>query len=491
MTTPDLQPQPLPFSPVKQDALVGHLLCGDKFFMQARDLITPDLLVDPWSAKLWTSALAFAALWKRPPTESELRESSSISSMEQGARNKIYVKITQCKDAVKRFGLEPLRAELDDWIHGAIYRRAVETSATLYNKGKFKEAFEEMRSGARSIDNVSFTETPEVDFSNGVGFLSQQKEDISKAMTFGVSAMDKLLLEGGNGGSLLPGDMTVLLAPTNIGKTTCMVTIARHNILRGKSVLFLTHEGRPTDISEKIWRSVMKVDNRTLYEMQTTTEGQQKIANATRYLSRFFTYLPIHRPSLTVEELEGVIRRLDERRRAKYGSGYDLIVDDYPAKLTCQMASKGNMQRRQKDEYVYDYLNRLASEMGFHCLTAIQGNRESSKINRREAGTEDRLLTPEDVAESFGAMMVATNVITINRDPIAIADGRVTYYIGKSRSSETGWAVVCRSDYRRATTHSDDLGATWYRGQGTMSDKINALLEQHKGQAIPEHHWGF
>lgn len=822
----ELPQQPLPFSPAKQEALLGHMLSDEKFFLLARDLITPDLLVDPIAAKCWAAAREFAAKWGRPPTEHELRESSAITSMEQGARNKIYAKMIQCKDATGRFGLDVLRAELDDWLHGTIYRRSVEQSATLYNKGKFKEAFEEIRRGARDIDNVSFTETPEVDFSSSLAFLEQQQQDLHKAMTFGVSSMDRLLLPGGVNGSLLPGDMTVLLAPTNIGKclgydtpvimwngaikpvqevqvgdllmgpdgkprtvlsttrgvgplfkvtpkvggesfvcndvhvlslkaawgsragevlniplndfvnksadfqrrhrlwraqlefcdtslpdlppyilglwlgdghsdraaltsgdselvaawvdwvkglgddvsihngektapvymavasndkrcsssscvlrglelidnkhipmsyktasreqrlellaglldsdgyyagdanpnfeitqknkklaadiayvarslgfkvsqepvtkqdqngtageyqrlcifgrlsqiptrlsrkkavdgkknplttgfsveplgegeyygftldgdhlfllgdftvthnTTSMITVARHNILRGKSVLFLSHEGRPSDITEKIWRSMLRVTSTDLFGLQHTPEGQQRLQAATKYLSRFLTYLPIHRPSLTVEELEGVIRRLNEKRKAKYGKGYDLVVDDYPAKLTSQMASKGNMQRRQKDEYVYDYLNRLASEMGFHCLAAIQGNREASKVNRREAGREDRLLTPEDVAESFGAMMVATNVITINRDPKAVADGRVTYFIGKSRSSETGWAVVCRSDYRRSMTHGDELGSTWYRGHSTMADNVEQLLVENNGRAIPEHLWG-
>lgn len=487
----DLAPQPLPFSPAKQDALLGYLLFEEKFFATAKGIITPDLLADPSAATAWSAALAFADKWRRPPSEMELRESSNICALEQGARNKIYAKLAQAKDGMRRYGLEVLRAELDDWIHGTIYRRTVEQSAGLYNKGKFKEAFSEMRAGAREIDSISFTETQEVDFTNSMGFLTQQREDVSKALTFGVSAVDRLLLESGNGvGSLLPGDMTVMLAPTNIGKTTCLVTVARHNILRGKSVLFLTHEGRPTDIQEKIWRSVLKVNNRTLYEMQSTPEGQKKIAQATKYLSRFLSYIPIHRPSLTVEELEGVIRRMDEKRRAKYGKGYDLVVDDYPAKLTTTLASKGNMPRRQKDEYVYDYLSRLSSEMGFHTLASIQGNREASKINRKESGREDRLLTPEDVSESFGAMMVATNVISINRDPRAVAENRVTYYIGKSRSSETGFAVVCRSAYGLALTHSDELGATWYRGQGTMSDKIEQLLVEHNGKAIPSHHWG-
>lgn len=493
MTEPqnDQSPPPLPFSVAKQDALLGHLLFDEKFFVQGRELITPDLLVDPWASKTWQHALGFSQRWNRPPSEAELRESSGLMAEEQGSRNKVYAKIAQAKDAMRRYGLDVLREELDSWIHGAIYRRGVEESAKLFHKGKFKEAFETMRGASRSIDNISFTETSEVDFSSGLAFLESQRTESARALTFGVTGMDRLLLPNNKTGSLLPGDQTTLLAPTNIGKSTAMITIARHNILRGKPVLYFTHEGRASDIQEKLWKSVLNVNTQQLYELQATDEGRRRLANAQAYLSRFLTYIPIHRPSLTVEELDGIIRRTFDKRMAKYGTPFDMVVNDYPAKLNTIQAAKGNMQRRQKDEFVYDYLNRLASEMGFHNLVAIQGNREASRINRREKGYEERLLTPEDVSESFGAMMVATNVISINRDPSAIANNRVTYFIGKSRSSETGWAVVCRSNYSHSLTHSDEMGATWYRGTSPMSDKMEDLLTQYKGQALPEGHWGF
>lgn len=489
---PDIAPTPLPFSPAKQDSMLGHLLADDKLFMQARELIPAEILVDPWCSKIWDAATEFAAKWRRPPTELELRESTKLAALEPAALSKIFAKLAQVKVAMTQYGIDVLRSELDEWLQGAIYRQKIETSALHFNKGRFSEAFETIRSMSREIDHVSFTKTPEIDFSDSIGFLNQQRLDVKNALTFGVRAMDRRLLEDGDSGGLLPGDMTIMLAPTNIGKTTSMLTVGRHNIVKGKSVLLLTHEGRPADIQEKIWRGLLRVNRHDFYAMQNTQAGQARLDQAQRYLTRFLTYLPLHRPALTVEELEGIIMRAHEKRYAKYGAGYDLVINDYPAKLTTVLASKGNLQRRQKDEYVYDYLSRLASEMNFHCLAAIQGNRESSKVNRGGKGQDERLLTPEDVSESFGAMMVATNIITVNRDPRAVAGGYVTYYVGKSRSSETGWAVTCKSDYACALTHADydDMGATWYRGTGTMSETISTLLEQYKGKPIPENLWG-
>jgi hypothetical protein len=176
-----------------------------------------------------------------------------------------------------------------------------------------------------------------------------------------------------------------------------------------------------------------------------------------------------------VEEVEPLIRRKQEDLMAKTGKGYDLLVCDYPAKLTTRLAQNGHMSKRNVDEIVYGYFVQLALEYGFHSLLAIQTNREGSKVNKGQKD-EHRLLVMEDVHESYGVMQEATNVITLNRDPVAKARQHMTFHIDKSRSSETGFAVVARTDFARARTHHADLGAIWYRGVATMADQVDDLL---------------
>jgi hypothetical protein len=95
-------------------------------------------------------------------------------------------------------------------------------------------------------------------------------------------------------------------------------------------------------------------------------------------------------------------------------------------------------------------------------------------------------LTHEDVAEAFAIAFSATNVITINRDLRAQANNRVTFYVCKSRSSEVGWAVTCRSDFGKALTHSNELGGVAYRSTDTMADKIEQFLQEYKNKDLPD-----
>lgn len=300
-------------------------------------------------------------------------------------------------------------------------------------------------------------------------------------------------------GFTLGGDHLFLLGDFTVThNTTSMITVANANVMELEPTLFITHEGRPSDIKEKIWCNMLDVSPQLLlgYRDQAgnkqpglyeTEEGRKRIDFHLRLMGRYLTYVPYNKAGLSVEEVASMIRRKQDERISKFGQGYRLLVVDYPAKLTTELAAKGNMQRRSIDEHVYNYFEQLGLELGMHVLCAIQTNREGSKVNKGLHG-EDRLLTTEDVMESWGPMTSATNVWSINADPRAKANKRLTYYVDKSRSSETGWAIVCRTNFNHAITHSNTLGCTYYRGASTYADKIDHLLDQYiaQGTEIPQ-----
>jgi hypothetical protein len=83
-------------------------------------------------------------------------------------------------------------------------------------------------------------------------------------------------------------------------------------------------------------------------------------------------------------------------------------------------------------------------------------------------------------------MQTATNIISINRDPIAAGKDLLTYYISKSRSSETGWAFICKSNFKHAITHSNKLGAVGYRGSHSQIESAESYMQQYLNSVIPE-----
>lgn len=471
----------LPFSEKKQDAMLGHLLLNPRFFQQARNKILPEWFVNVHAGKVYGAKCNFYNKYnQRIPSIDELKECQDFLREDPATRNKLVSRITQACMEAENFGLDALSEELTQWMHARIYQKGVTKSVDLYHRRQFSEAYSLLHKDLEEIKATRFDEDFEERFENYAQEFEDRQVERKGALTFGFSMLDNLLLPDTPAGSLLPGDTTVLLAPTNVGKTTTMITVACHNIRRAKHVLLITHEGSPADIKDKIWCSLLRVNKPTLYTMHRTPEGRARLDAALAFIKKYLTYVPLNKAGLTVEQVEPLIRRRQEERMARNkGQGYHLLIDDYPAKLMTELAKGGQFSRRHIDEIVYNYFVQFGLEYKFHSLLAIQTNRTGSKVNQ---GQEDdgRLLSMEDVAESWGPMTAATNVISINRDKLAEAKNRVTFYVCKSRSSATGYAVVCNSNYECAVTHDNEYGGIWYRGASNMADTVDFLLSENK-----------
>lgn len=478
----------LPFSDDRQEAVLGHLLDRDNpwFFLQCHGKLKPEWFFNPMVARLYRGQTWFYERYQRIPSIEDLMSIPDISREDMAERKRLAVTVMKCRQLAGVYGLDAIVPEMTNWMHSIIYFQAVKSSATLYNAQKPEAAFDIIKNAGRQIQEMRFERDEERKFTDYQALLDAQFSEYQNALTWGLDCFDRLLTPEATSGSLLEGDTTVVLAPVNTGKTSTLITVAVNNILRGKDILFITHEGRPSDIQMKIWCSILNVSKSGLMALYQTEEGRKKMNWALSYINKHLVYVPMNKAGLTIEEVEGLIRqRQHERMVANGGRGFHMLINDYPAKLTTREASGGRMSRRDNDDKIYGYFVQFALEYKFHCLSVIQTNREGSRVNRHEKG-EDRLLTMEDVMESFGPMTSATNVISINRSPLAESKGLITFYICKSRSSEKGWAVACRSNYQNSITHSNELGATWYRGTATMDDKIDSLLTEYRNKAVPE-----
>jgi hypothetical protein len=201
-------------------------------------------------------------------------------------------------------------------------------------------------------------------------------------------------------------------------------------------------------------------------------------------LKQWLTFIPYIKAQMTVEDVIPLIRRKCEEAISQ-GRPYELLANDYPELLLSDYAKASRMEDRTRIAQVYLIFTQLANEMNLHCLVNIQTNRSGSSVNR----AEDRLLSMEDVAESWGAMAKVTNVITVNRSPNDMAKDRLTYYIVKSRSSGTGRAIVARTNFAHAIAHSNDpsYGSAWYSGAKMIGGaEMDSLLAICQGGEITE-----
>jgi hypothetical protein len=474
----------LPFDDGQQKALVGHIMQHEEFFKQINKKIQPEWFTEPMVGKIYRWYGEFYDKFQRTPKGlEEFRGFDTFKALDQKDRLKAYAVLALCHQTTQTYGMDVLVGQLTEWQKAQLILKDLPQVANLLNSRQVPKAEALLHALSKELVYTRFEEAP-VDFKNWRGLREASKLEVDQALSTGLGLLDRKLLPEGTKGSLLPGDTTVILAPTNAGKTSVMLTIARHNIVAGKSVLFITREGRVTDIQQKFFRSLFKKTSAELWPWTYTPEGEKAMDAMATVMGERLHYLHIPKVNAYVEETIGTIYRLQAARKAKYGKGYDLLVVDYPG-IFQSMESKGaRWEWRQIQDYLYRQFVQLGAEEKFHVLVAAQTNREGSKINKGYSA--QRLLSVEDIAEAFGIAMSATNVITINRDMKSQAENRVTFYVVKSRSSEVGWAVVARSDYGRAITHSDELTATAYRGESAMADMVESLLKEYPNRDIPE-----
>jgi flagellar biosynthesis GTPase FlhF len=141
----------------------------------------------------------------------------------------------------QNYDMPPLLKEMEIWLKARTIQGALPKAANAFNAQKLDESVSIMNKMVQDYNDLRFTGDKRLSFYNFGVELQKDKEDTSKALTFGIGALDRILEPNGTAGCLMPGMMTVLLAPTNVGKTSTMVTIAVANIKAGKSVLFVFH----------------------------------------------------------------------------------------------------------------------------------------------------------------------------------------------------------------------------------------------------------
>lgn len=489
----------LPWSEKKQKACLGHLITNESFFSQAEPRLEATWWADRQLGLIYDAIRNFHTQHDRHPTFTELLEAPDFLVQDAGGINHLRALVRECVTDQADIGLDVIREELTEWLHSRLYYQAVEKSSVAYNGRRLKDAIEIVKDAVSDIQEATFLADPGTNWTTWKGDFERQEAELQHALTTGSRVLDRILNQDATWGSLLRGDQTILIAPTNIGKTTCLNTIGTLNAMAGFNVLIINHEDRPDKVKKQAiaiaaccqpgnttWWTPRQIHNLGL----SGPDGQKFIDSITTQLQKQLDFCPILRAGTDVEEVGAIIRQRQEQCIVRTGRGLDMIIDDYPAKLGTQQNKQGYLQRRQSDKLVYEYFSQIALELNCHVLTAVQANREGAKsmkggITRRgENSDERRLIVSEDVAESYEAMGTAANIISLNRDSEAQARGLTIFNVCKNRTGSTGYAVVCKSVFP-TMSHHDALGAVYYRSGKSYSAQIHDLLQQYMGNEVP------
>lgn len=487
--------QSLDWSRDKQLALMGHLLTDNRFAAGAGSAVEPEWFgSETGIVKVRQLQVRFRDRFKRLPTVDEVREGPDMRSEEPAMRMLVARSVEEALAAASRFPADALAEEIRHWHKSLVYRAGVSRSAELYRAGQAEQAFAEVERMLERLREADRDRDHRHRWGNFREMLTAREAEYADALTLGHPLLDKRLMPESDSGSLIRGQTTIVLSGTNRGKSRFMTTVVKENFLRKKRVLWMTHEDPEIDVSMNMWCSLLRVNRGDLMSLWRDPKGAALMDRLSAELEEYVEFAFMPPTGLTVEEVTASIRRRQAESIASTGRGFDLLVDDYPKKLS---ASRAQGDFRHVLTYVYDQFVGLALEYNMHSLLAFQTNREGHAASMsaskrlcehcRRNPVQARWINETDCGEAWAPMENVANVISLNRDKEMERMGLTAYYFAKTKSSQAkGWVVACRGDYGAATTHAPDLGATSFQGEFVPAERLSGWIDSYKDGTVPD-----
>jgi hypothetical protein len=482
----------LRFSETWQEAIVGHCLSNFSFFVNARQHLKPEWFHNPLVHEIVraTFELYDSLSDKRAvrPDEVDGRIYQKFPDYKtyQEYRSVLY----RCMQSAGVVGLDVLTKDLTTWIRIIKLKDLLVSGERLFNSRQYDRAADDLSKMLQDVQATEFAPPVAADFSDPVGFFRSRKEEFADCLTFGHPDFDDGLREGAKvppspsdtpdtlsditkrtRGGLARGDSTVLVGPTNAGKTTVCVTVIAWNIRLGKKVLYITLEQKQRDIQTKIWQSYLGASGPDLSRLEENPQLKLRSDVAKQALCDRLTYISYLDPTkMWVEDVLALIQRQQEDALSKTGKGYDLLLVDYPGKLKSQQYTFKRSAGWEEKVFIYQKFYDVARYYNMHGLYPVQTNREGYKVNR---GDGNRWLDNDDIAEAFGITHGADNVITINRSASDEARGLIKFYVSKARLGRKRWGFVSETRFDVSRTHGLGLkGEVDMSGDKSRIDQI-------------------
>lgn len=488
------------FSLGQQSAMVGHCLMNEEFFLKCKTRVKPEwLTADLYVAHIYKELVKFYETYKMMPRSSpELLDEAFFKTQNQNDKIKYDSTVTACLSYAQNFSLEILRPKITDFIRHTSIKEKAKIIVIDTNKQNYEKVVAAGHDMQKIWNDIDFDQNPYVDFSDTVSLWTQTDKESEKFISTGSIMLDGMLGEG-----LKRGGNLAVIAPTFVGKSRFLITLARHVLVQGKKILYIIHEDDPENVKKRIISSICGIGPKELswiingklkekkdlpevwnVDSWLPSDAEQlynitinELERAKALLMNNLIFLPYQKAGkMFVEDLGEEIKRIELEQKAKCGRGFDLIIDDYPKLLktrTRQETERGRL------EYVYEYMNVLARELNIFIAYAVQANRNAAK--QMKNGEADFAIGLEDVGESYGIAQNAMSSVSLNRSKEDSDRNILHISVPKARDSGMNNMMTTRTAYNEGVLYGD---ARMFTNFGQMLVKGLTSIKSESGQSM-------
>jgi hypothetical protein len=271
-----------------------------------------------------------------------------------------------------------------EWAREQAVKVAILESADDVKAKRLKDIIPRLRDALAVGDNL---------LSPGIDVVADSDKwlyDIfSNKVRTGFTEVDKVLM-----GGLAPGELGIILAPPNRGKSMTLVNIGygAASIGSGLNVVHFSHEMNTSIVAKRYgarltFRFPTKDDDLSEYEDELTATAMKLMPGKIRV---------IHQLKMTLDEMDNRLERLKAE-----GFKFGLIIDDYPDLL---VPTRRYTEKRYELSSIYEDLRALGDKWKVPTWGASQANR---------AALSKEIVTMQDISEDIGKANIADVIVAL------------------------------------------------------------------------------
>lgn len=428
------------FLPAKQETfpferefrvrILSCMVSSLEFLRRFHGLIRVELFEDPFEQEICLQILAFFNLHQNVPSEEELLEGIKEAHPNLEVDRMILLKgLLQNTFSKGISTVDFVASKIMKWMQTQEFKRAFFDSLSFLQKGEFEKIKSRMEKAY--IAGMDILDKGFPYFAMDVSRLHQK--GVEKIPT-GINGLDRC-----TSGGLGRGELGVVLAPPNRGKSLFMVNLGAAAIAWGCRVVHFTLELSTLKVARRYDANFLRVPYN----------------DVPKHLSRLAKFLMVARRmvgnNLMIKEYPNNACSVDDIKmyleQLIVVSGFfpDLVIVDY-ADIMRSLTTY--TEKRHAQGAIYEELRRLACEWDIPVWTGSQANRTS---------LSKKTITMADVAESFDKAFISDLIVALCQTPDEKQGGKMRAFVAKSRDNISQVTIPMDIDSSRMTVRDSVL----------------------------------
>jgi len=352
--------------------------------------------------------------------------------------------------------IKPFLKSTQQWVQKQELTKAIFASADIIQKDS---AFDPIVGMITDALKINFDTDIGMKYNDSIEDRIDYYKQVQHGLTTGIPAIDSAL-----GGGLFDKTLNLLMAVSHGGKTVGGISIAAHNVLQGKNVLFVTLEMPEEQIGLRVDANILDI---ATHEFKTMPrEDIAKQFNAVKPVLGKMVIKEFAAGIFNTLMLESLVNDL----KNEHDISFDMIVIDY---LTLMASSRTTLD---KSGGTYSYYKLIAEELHGFAKTC-PNNKDGiglplltfAQLNRGAYGNIDAGL--ESVADSLGIIQTAdTAVLFIQNDQMKEMN-QMIWKFAKNRNTGSLDSVMVKADFPKMRFSDWD-------GEDMVSNDSNAVMAQ-------------